>query len=109
MIHKARNGFLSEILVSLATLLLVVGIMLIPNVVIADDEPPPSIAKVACTGCAGGCSGSTNANGCGIANYHCNSQPGTTTCTSGGAACFCDRVPTPVGGPASTTCDCYKQ
>ena len=102
MVSKSRKSFMSGILLGVATSLFAVGIILIPNVVVANEMIPMLPVKTPCENCTGGCSGGDNTNGCGIASYHCNPSPGTSGCSTSTGTCGCDRVASP-----SKLCNCY--
>jgi hypothetical protein len=100
MIQNRRTEILAQLLMAAASSLLVAGLLLTPNVVLADEDPLPP-APVACKNCRSGganeCPGQRTP--CNSPSRLCRNQSGKTGCGN----CICQEVP----NSDPKKCDCY--
>ena len=83
----------SSILTGVATLALILGLVLTPNVVVADDSPIiPNNMVAACVGCTAACGGGAPCSG--VAKQCAAAPPGLCQ-DAGGVLCGCADLITP--------------
>lgn len=108
MTRKTWLESLSTALFGLSAAVLLFGVLLTPNVVLADEDPlaPDSPTKKACTGCSAGagfCPQTLGPNGCNVIGKTCQDDGTGNHCMASGGTCGCDKIP--FSNPVM--CDCY--